>query len=148
MEKCSHGGDSIENPLKTGAFKKQDKVIQKADRKLELFVFSLIIMLIIAFAVASTYSQKTKIPDTLDAFIISQQFVTNRLKAPSTAKFPTLAKSSVMELGDGRFKVVSYVDSQNSFGAMMRNNYVCVVKCQGGENASCSLESLNFSEDI
>lgn len=57
----------------------------------------------------------------------AQNYVKNGLKAPSTAKFP----SFFLSLDDyrvtrykGTVTVSSYVDSQNSFGAMLRSNFV------------------------
>ena len=60
--------------------------------------------------------------DKIDLHIQAQQFVLQTLKAPSTAKFPALPYE-VIDLGDGFYKVSSYVDSQNSFGAMLRSDW-------------------------
>jgi len=70
----------------------------------------------------------------VDAFYISQQFVTKKLKAPSTAKFPWRSESTVKDLGNNRYEVISYVDAQNSFGAMLRMHYKCTVEYVSGDN--------------
>ena len=59
------------------------------------------------------------------AFIMMQDFVKKRLKSPSTAKMPWQYKgdgTSVAKEGN-IYTVVSWVDSQNSFGAMIRTVY-------------------------
>lgn len=71
-------------------------------------------------------SKKVKtIPDrSIDAFTYAQIFVKENLKAPATAKFAGLGESRIERLPDGEtYKVYSYVDSQNSFGAMLRSKY-------------------------
>lgn len=70
--------------------------------------------------------QKAKtIPDrSVEAFTYAQIFVKDNLKAPATAKFAGLGESRIERLPDGEtYKVYSYVDSQNSFGAMLRSKY-------------------------
>lgn len=59
---------------------------------------------------------------------VCQQFVRDRLKAPASAKFPSAAPDlTTMPLGGGRFRVTAYVDSQNGFGALIRNTTDCAV---------------------
>ncbi len=58
---------------------------------------------------------------------MSQEFVKNSLKAPSTAKFPTINKSSSKAIGNCQFQVASYVDAQNGFGAMLRTHYTATI---------------------
>lgn len=57
------------------------------------------------------------------AFVMSQKFVKRDLKSPSTASFPykPIASSS---LGECKFRIKAYVDSQNGFGATIRSNYL------------------------
>ena len=51
------------------------------------------------------------------------------MKAPSTADFPYSDDAHDVErIGTGRFRVISYVDAQNGFGAQIRNNYICLVQ--------------------
>jgi hypothetical protein len=65
--------------------------------------------------------------DQVMAFIQCKNLVRDRLKAPSTAKFP-LIERTVTKTSDGDYQVLSYVDAQNSFGAQIRSNYVCTIK--------------------
>lgn len=70
------------------------------------------------------------------AAIMCQRFVRNRLKAPSTAKFQPSRSAASKKTGEARYTVTSYVDAQNSFGAMMRNTYTCDIEYTGGLNWS------------
>ncbi|HZQ33744.1 MAG TPA: hypothetical protein VFB19_18680 [Mycobacterium sp.] len=65
-----------------------------------------------------------------DAFVACQHFVNERLKAPSTASYRDWfgdQKPAVSGSGRGPYTVVSTVDSQNSFGAQLRSDFLCVV---------------------
>lgn len=65
------------------------------------------------------------------------------LKAPRSAKFPWVKKASF----DGSLAILkSYVDAQNSFGAMIRTNYICTLRYKGG--APTDSESWNIEEFI
>lgn len=61
----------------------------------------------------------------IDAFVTSQSFVKERLRAPSTAKFPTIAADNVevRNYEECRFQVIAYVDAQNAFGGTVRQIY-------------------------
>lgn len=64
----------------------------------------------------------------VDAERVCQDFVKQRLKAPATAKFSGLDHSA-----DGAdYTVTGAVDSQNSFGAMLRSGFTCVVRDTSG----------------
>jgi RNA polymerase subunit RPABC4/transcription elongation factor Spt4 len=63
-------------------------------------------------------------PDKLGAYTMAQQFIKERLKSPSTAEFPSEHSDELTtHLGDGKFIVDSYLDAQNSFGAIVRVEY-------------------------
>ena len=68
-----------------------------------------------------------------------EQFVTDRLKAPSTAEFPG---GEVTDVGADEYEVVGSVDSQNGFGAMIRTGYTCTIRYAGGDK--WTLVSLNL----
>jgi hypothetical protein len=97
-------------------------------------------------------SPAAKEASTYDACYMSQRFVTARLKAPASADFPSCREALITPQANGapgqRYTVSSYVDSQNSFGAKLRNNYVAVVQYDGvnqaTQNYDWSLVSLNI----
>lgn len=59
-----------------------------------------------------------------------------QLNSPNTAVFPPNGHRHVTSLGDGRYRVISYVDSQNSFGATVRLRIEgIVIKVENGWDA-------------
>lgn len=67
----------------------------------------------------STESDATR---GIEAESVCKDFVKDRLKSPGSAKFHT------DNTGSGTaFTVTGTVDSQNSFGALIRNNFTCRV---------------------
>lgn len=72
----------------------------------------------------------------IEAFVMSQEFMKRRLKAPGSADFPWYTDSEVFVLhrGAGLFRVNAYVDAQNSFGAKLRTRYICELKDEGKES--------------
>ena len=67
--------------------------------------------------------------DSRMAFVMSQNFVKQRLKSPSTAKFPYLSDRGVVSYLAGnpsecKHTVIAYFDAQNSFGATVRGTYI------------------------
>lgn len=58
-----------------------------------------------------------------------------KLKSPGSAKFPGLFESEnhIKYLGDRKYKIDSWVDSQNSYGALIRTNYSCIMVEKGGD---------------
>jgi hypothetical protein len=74
--------------------------------------------------------------DSLNAREWAKTYVTQRLKSPKAAEFQNVLDFAVAPVKDKKGKplkdvweVSGYVDAQNSFGAMLRNNwYVKLVK--------------------
>lgn len=70
----------------------------------------------------------------LKAWYGGRAFVEKNLKAPSTAKFPRprLDPDCFWSLNrEGNWQVGGYVDSQNAFGAMIRSEWMVVVRPEG-----------------
>lgn len=61
-----------------------------------------------------------------EAFVLSKNSVSNKLKSPSTAEFASITDENVRVLKNNHhYTITSYVDSQNSFGATIRSKYLC-----------------------
>lgn len=104
-----------------------------------LIIVGIIILVIISFLVISICNNKTnmteirqiKIGDTIsltenDKRILKNETINNvcnYLKAPSTAQFEENFKYNCEE--ENIIEVKGYVDSQNSFGAMIRGRFIC-----------------------
>jgi len=82
-------------------------------------------------------------PNKFLAYEYAEQFVKKGLKSPSTAKFPSYSEKEgqITDLGGGEYRINSWVDSQNSFGAEIRTSFSCKIKFDG-ENVQC--EQLLF----
>jgi hypothetical protein len=65
-------------------------------------------------------SSQRSAPTEIDARVMAEVFIKKQLKAPLTAVFSEV-KSTTM--GSGEFLVTGMVDSQNSFGAMLRTGF-------------------------
>ena len=63
-------------------------------------------------------------PDGTAAQWACESAVDAQLKAPSTAKHG--GGQATIKFTEGKFWVSSWVDAQNSFGAMIRTPYICV----------------------
>ena len=73
----------------------------------------------------------------------AKEFVIKRLKAPATAEWPRgSAYNSCNELGYNRYRVTSFMDAKNIFGAKIRTHFVAVVRYEG--KGRWSLESLEM----
>jgi hypothetical protein len=68
-------------------------------------------------------------PQDLVAGIVCKDHVKSILKAPATADFQSFLGRDVKDLGKWHYKVSSFVDSQNSFGANIRTTFTCDVQC-------------------
>lgn len=63
------------------------------------------------------------------AHSMAQEFITSRLKAPATALFPTAFDDgvSIIKHDQCSWRINSYVDAQNSFGANIRQKWRMVI---------------------
>lgn len=68
-------------------------------------------------------------PKAFDACVMAHIFIKRQLKAPATADFPACdgPDTYIAPLAGDNWKVSSYVDAQNSFGAMLRSDYTTVM---------------------
>lgn len=102
-----------------------------------LFVFALA-----AGALAWTLREESpQTGDEAGARDACHTFVERRLKSPGSANYP----ADNATLSDGAWTVTGYVDSQNSFGASMRNQYRCVATTSNGDD--WTLTSLDVSRN-
>lgn len=72
----------------------------------------------------------------MDVLFVSKYCVQDHLKSPSTAEFP-YNSNHVYHVDSNRYVVNSYVDSQNSFGAMIRTRFVCTVFMKDKDSGVC-----------
>lgn len=76
-------------------------------------------------AIAKQESEKQEFKDSIDAQVAARLYVEQRLKSPSSAKWQNSADVEVGRLKGSKNKLLvhGYVDSANSFGAVLRMQY-------------------------
>lgn len=67
------------------------------------------------------------------AYTMMMRFVKDKLASPSTAKFPNIftRDEHTTYIGSNQYRITSYVDSQNGFGAVGRTRFSGVVEEKG-----------------
>lgn len=80
-------------------------------------------LLVFGFASCSGGTTSAPKPNQAEAKSICKTAISQGLKSPSTAKFDMTFQYNADD--DLKYRVVAKVDAQNSFGAMMRQNFSC-----------------------
>ncbi|MGO9613210.1 MAG: hypothetical protein ACLPX5_09265 [Dissulfurispiraceae bacterium] len=122
-------------PRKDEAFPYRGKSKRLTKTGVVLIVLFVVVPLII-LATMSHYAPVKKDPSEERAFTawaMHNEFIKNLLKAPATADFAPRSASSVEILGNNLYKITSYVDAQNSFGAKLRTHYTITLKNTGDQ---------------
>jgi hypothetical protein len=109
---------------------------------------SILIVCVVSLAACAPSAARPE-HDEQAAYYMCKHFATKRLKAPSTAEFPnwyaddgiSAARKAAAPDAAGRVGVMpstylvhAYVDSQNSFGAMIRTPWDCTIEYIGETN--------------
>lgn len=95
--------------------------------------FGIILCMAIAVTFSLTGCGSNKKPyDTAKVISQTKNAVKERLKSPSSAKFCPLHEFQIVESGANLY-VSGYVDSQNGFGAMLRNKFKVTFNYLGAE---------------
>lgn len=65
----------------------------------------------------------------------AQEEVKQRLKSPSSAKFPVCSEMNITNTGD-KWTIIGYVEAQNSFGAMLKSDFTVKIELLGNNKYS------------
>lgn len=73
--------------------------------------------------------------DNIEVYSGVKEYVKNNLKAPKTAEFPRPFEyqNHVKRIDENNFIVTSWVDSQNSYGALIRTKFTCNIRHSHGK---------------
>lgn len=61
-------------------------------------------------------------------FAFAKEMVSSHLKSPTTAKYPLYTQCSFQKGEDNVYMITGYVDSQNGFGATVREQWGCMIQ--------------------
>jgi len=116
-----------------------------ARKKLSIWAFLLIslVVIVLCIGVASMIGggdSETSISPSESAWYACRQFTEARLKAPKTAEFERYNSSKVSRLNAVEWVVRMNVDAENSFGAMLANEFECVLQDLGENWKLISIE--------
>jgi len=131
----------VEQGIKTNSDENHGKVSPGLVTAFKTVLWIILIMIVLSFVLSDTNTTQTSTGansqslepavDDLDVFIEAKEFVRRGLKAPATAEFPALCGDCVSK-NENVYTVTSFVDSQNSFGAMLRSNWTVIMSLDGG----------------
>ena len=122
---------------------------KKISTKMSIAIILIVVAIVIGFTLICSNmcsgSEEVKEEfDEVDAWTAAQLEVEENLVSPSTAEFPWGTKGYVTKIDDNTYKINAYVDSENSFGAMVRTHFSCTVRYLG--NDKYIVEDLVFWE--
>ncbi|EKT4499561.1 hypothetical protein SL054_002241 [Flavobacterium psychrophilum] len=103
--------------------------VKNQDPKKAIITFLVFVVVAVFFVIKCSCSEeesKIKTYDKIEALTHAQIYIKSKLKSPATAEFEGGA-DGVTKVNDTTFTVIGTVDSQNSFGAMLRSNYSCKI---------------------
>ena len=87
----------------------------------KFYLIATVFALFLSSCGSGTPEKRTSITEH-EAKLVAEGQVETLIKSPSTADFSGLGETSIEPIKDG-YNVTGYVDSQNSFGAIIRSNY-------------------------
>jgi hypothetical protein len=88
-------------------------------------LFWIFAVLLLLYACGKGLSDTSGHP-TFDITWECEHLTKSKLKSPASAQFEKYPPVEL--LPDGSYRLRSYVDSQNSFGAMLRSRYLCLAR--------------------
>ena len=113
--------------------------------KAKIFAGLIVVIFFVWLFYPSSNSKKDDDKPTKQSAVVQSHLcVKDYLKSPATAEFPFQPDETIEQTNDSTFVVLSYVDSQNSFGALVRMYYKCKVIYSSNGNARC--EDVKLSE--
>jgi hypothetical protein len=115
-----------------GIWKPGPEFVTSAKHKLALIKIYLVYVLIIgALYLGDSYLDVSREKTT--AYLVAQNFVSQKLVAPESAHFPPKSDDEVYieQLGKNRYIISGYLYSKNTFGNEKRSDYRCIVRNVG-----------------
>ncbi len=119
-------------PFGTGLFKPGPTLSLSRAQKRFLVKFCAGCLLLIAFILLAGRIRDAQ-SDKSKAYLVAQDFVSERLVRPLSAEFPPRSAGGieVEYLGDHRYLISGYLHSLNTFGNLQQSNYMCIIRYAG-----------------
>ncbi|MEE4154361.1 MAG: hypothetical protein V2I27_09410 [Erythrobacter sp.] len=102
--------------------------------------------LIGGLALLSACSETPPCERDIEAFVMSQRFIEQQLRSPSTADFPSVTEASIVAVPKGEicaFRVTTHVDAQNAFGGTVREYFVVELEPSSTDRDTWNLISID-----
>ena len=127
--------------------KYDDRATREINIQLISYLVAIVIVITIGIFIKNWWDglgsgEASKDDDKIDAYVMSQDFMDDYLTNPSSAKYPSYNKITVIQTGD-RYKVEAYVESKNKFNSQVRNDYIMILKKEddgGWTKISCDVK--------
>ena len=112
---------------------KQKPLDPKQQKNIQIAIISIAVLCGVCFLFGAFINGKggTDIDYGRESFVQCMVYVKSMLKSPASADFPASSSANIQELENKVFEVRSYVDAQNSFGAVIRTDFYCKVQYTG-----------------
>lgn len=127
---CKHCGKDFEEEEKKKKICESNKKFISGCFAVILTPFVIIFVLIMYY---SSQPEKVHKPDNIEVYVMAESTVKQKLKAPRTAKFCGYTQSKIINYEPKKYTVLGCVDAQNSFGAMVRNNFEVSLEWRGND---------------
>jgi curved DNA-binding protein CbpA len=140
---CPHCGEEVP----ALALKADIKEQKQKNVSVGGIIFALVVLIFLISGITNRSPEPVSVAtapriDKFNAKVECEKFVLQRLKAPAGANFAPFSELIITGNGNGPWTVFGYVDSQNSFGAVLRSRYTCTVAFEGD---GVSLQSLQIN---
>ncbi|GAA0082983.1 hypothetical protein [Clostridium sp. CTA-6] len=93
--------------------------------KTVLLCLSIILCLGIFVGCSDSSGRGDESEERYKAYETAKSYVEDELKSPSTAEFPSASEAKITKLGKDEYKIESYVNAENSFGAKVKSTFSC-----------------------
>lgn len=136
MKACLHcTGQNPENAQICEYCGQPFQVVEKKRKGSRVYILWILVAIGLFFWILTLTpnNNKPSLTTSESAWYACRQFIEDRLKAPTTAKFEHYNAAKVLVYANAEWRVFMVVDAENSFGAMIRSDFFCQLR-EEGEN--------------
>ena len=116
-------------------------------KKVTILLIALMVISV-GFLSGCTEQTSTSVISEKQVYLQFQECVKEALIAPATAQFPSIDEAKVVKKNANTWAVISYVDAQNTYGALIRKCYGYELCVNEGIWSLLSMDSGNSESDV